>query len=204
VANPGFQYSKERVIIAEAFFNENPGLPENHQRELVALIKEAGNSRVLRTRLRDWESSTSGPSSWPFLSTVKSLFASKERASKTVDDAARWSRDIKDSDFLAALPEKVFNEPLLEQFAQEVVKDTHVHLREFMERRLPRLYSRAYEIKRQMMYRQVELGEKKQDQERRVSLRSDWVNEIKAAQTQVNPGCVSHSIHIPEFIKCVL
>ena len=94
-------------------------------------------------------------------------------------------------EFLATLPEMVFQEPLLEQFAEEVVKDAHAHFREFLRQRLPRLYTRAHEIKQQMMYRQVELGEKKQDQERRASLRSDWVDEIKAAQPQANPGCAS-------------
>jgi len=194
VANSGFQYSKERVIIAETFFDENPHLSDNDRRDLVAVIKDAGSSRMLKTRLKDWESSAGPPSSWLSLTTLKSLFVSKEQTSKIVDDAARRSRDIKDLDFLVALPEMVIKEPVLEQFSQEVMKDAHAHFREFVERRLPRLYSRAHEIKQQMMYRQVELGEKKQDQERRASLRSDWVNEIRTAQTQVASGCVSHCL----------
>ena len=191
VANPGFQYSKERVFITEAFFNENPHLPEKERRDIVALIKDVGNSRMLKTRLREWESSTGGSSSWLSLSTLKSLFVSKEQTSRIVEDAASRSRNMKDLEFLMALQEKVFQEPLLEQFAQEVVKDAHLHFREFMERRLPKLYSRAHEIKQQMMYRQVELGEKKQDQERRTSLRSNWVDEIKSAQIQASPGYAS-------------
>jgi len=205
VANPSFQYSKERVVIAETFFNENPHLSENDRRELITLIKDVGSSRMLKSRLRDWESSVGGSSSWISLSTLKSLFVSKEQTSRIVEDAARRSRDTKDLDFLAALPEMVFREPLLEQFAQEAVKDAHAHFREFMKQRLPKLYSRAQDIKQQAMYRQVELGEKKQDQERRASMRSDWVNEIKTAQTQVNPGCVSCYpwVHLSSF-KCVL
>ena len=191
MANPGFQYSKERVFITEAFFNENPFLPENDRRDLVALIKDVGNSKMLRSRLREWESSTAGSPSWLSISKLKSFFVSKEQTSRIVDDAARRSRDTKDLEFLMALQERVLQEPLLEQFAQEVVKDAHVHFREFMEQRLPRLYSRAHEIKQQMMYRQVELGEKKQDQERRASLRNNWVDEIKTAQTQANHGYAS-------------
>jgi len=187
VANPSFQYSKERVVIAETFFNENPHLSENDRKGVVALIMDVGSSRMLKSRLRDWEGPAGG-SSW--FSTLKSLFVSKEQTSRIVDDAARRSRDMRDLDFLAALPEKVFREPLLEQFAQEAVKDAHAHFREFLKQRLPRLYSRADEIRQQAMYRQVELGEKKQDQERRASMRSDWVDEIKTAQTQANPGCV--------------
>ena len=190
VANPSFQYSKERVVIAETFFNENHHLSENDRREIIALIKDVGSSRMLRSRLKDWEGSAGGSSSWLSISTLKTLFTSKEQTSRIVDDAARRSRDIKDLDFLAALPEMVFREPLLEQFAQEALKDAHAYFREFMRQRLPRLYSRAHDIKQQVMYRQVELGEKKQDQERRASMKSDWVNEIRTAQTQVNPRCV--------------
>lgn len=183
MANPSFQYSKERVFIAEAFFKENRHLSENDRGELITLIKDVGNSRILRNRLNE-----RGQSSWFSLSTLKSLFVSREQTSRIVDDASHWSRDTKDLDFLAALPEKVFREPLLEQFAQEAMNDAYVHFREFMRQRLPRLYSRAHEIKQHAMYRQVELGEKKQDQERRASMTSDWVNEIRAAQTQVSPG----------------
>ena len=191
MANHSFQSSKERVIIAETLFNENPHLPENSRRELIALIEDVGNSWVLKTRLRDWENSKERSLSWLSLSTLKSHFFSKEQTSQIVDDATHRSRDMKDLEFLATLPEMVLREPLLKQLAKEVVKGTHAHFREFMERRLPRLYSHAHEIKQQMMYRQVELGEKKQDQERRASLRNNWVDEIKAAQTQADPGCGS-------------
>ena len=190
MANPSFQYSKERVFIAEAFFNENHHLSENDQRELITLIKDVGSSRMFRSRLREREGPERGQSSWFSLSTLKSLFVSKEHTSKIVDDAAHRSREVKDLDFLATLPEKVFREPLLEQFAQEAMNDAYVHFRDFMKQRLPRLYSRAHEIRQQSMHRQVELGEKKQDQERRAAMRSDWVNEIRTAQTQVNPRCV--------------
>ena len=189
VANPSFQYSKEQVFIAEAFFNENHHLSENNQRELITLIKDVGSSRMLRGRLRDGPER--GQSSWFSFSTLKSLFGSKEQTSRIVDNAAHRSRVTKDLDFLVALPGKVFREPLLEQFAQEAMRDAYVHFRTFMKQHLPRLYSRAHEIKQQAMYCQVELGEKKQDQERRGSMRADWINGIKTAQAQVNAGYVS-------------
>jgi len=183
VANPSFQYLKEQVFIAEAFLNENHHLFENNQRELITIIKDVGSLRKFRSRLRD------GPERGFSPSTLQSLFVSKEQTSRIVDDAACQSMDVKDFDFLAALPEKVSREPLLEQFAQEAMKSAYVHFQEFMKKRLPRLYSHAHEIKQQTMYRQVELGAKMQDQERRASMRADWINGIKTAQAQVNPRC---------------
>jgi hypothetical protein len=204
VKKTGFQRSKERVIIAEAFFNKEPGIAENDRRELVALIKDAGDSKELKTRLKGWESSsTGGPSS--IFSVLKSVFVSKEQTSKSVDDAARRSRDIKDSDFLAALPEKVSKEPLLEQLVQDVVAEAHGYFREFMTQRLPRLYSRVHDIRQQMVYRQVELGANEQDQGRKVSSRSIWFDEIKMAQAQANPGYVLCCPRVyPALLKCIL
>jgi len=189
VVNYGFQYSKEQVIIAEAFFNKNPGLPENDRRELITFIKDMGNLEMLKARLKNWESPAGG-SSWPFPSTLKFLSVLKGQTSKAIDEAACQIGDTNDLEFLAALPEKVSKEPLLEQLTQGVVKGAQKHFQEFVEWHLQSLYSHAQEIKRQRMYRQVELEEKKQDQERRKSLRSNLVNEIKTAQSQMNPECV--------------
>lgn len=186
VAKPAFQRSKERVIIAEAFFNEKHDLAENDRREVVALIKDAGDSRELKTRLKGWGTSTGGS----FLSLLKSLFVSEERISTTVDRAARQSKETKDREFLAALPGKVTKEPLLEQLSQDVVAEAHEYFREFMKQRLPRLYSRAHDIKQQAMHRQVELGVDEEDKQRRASSRNDWIDEIKTAQAQVDTGCV--------------
>jgi len=204
VANYGFQYSKEQVIIAEAFFNKNPGLPENDRRELIAFIKDVGNLKMLKARLKDWEGSAER-SPWPFPSTLKFLSVLKEQTSKAVDEAAYQSRETNDLEFLAALPRKVSKEPLLEQLAQDVVKGAHKHFQEFMEWHLQRLYSHAHEIKRQVMHHQVELREKEQDQKRRASLRSNWINEIKTTQAQVNSGCVLCCpwVYITS-LKCVL
>ena len=205
MANPSFQYSKERVFIAEAFFNENHNLSENDQRELITLIKDVGSSRMFRSRPREREGPERGQSSWFSISTIKSLFVSKERTSMIVEDAARRSREVRDLDFLATLPEKVLGEPLLEQFAQEAMNDAYVHFREFMKQRLPRLYSRAHEIRQQSMHRQVELGEKKQDQERRAAMRSDWINEIRTAQTQMHSRCVLYYpwMYLNSFKVCL-
>lgn len=188
VAKPSFQHSKERVFIAEAFFNQKPDLAENDRKELLALIKDAGDPKVLKTRLKGWENSTGGPSSW--FSAFKSIFFSKEETSKAVDDAAHRSKDTKDREFLAALQGKVTKEPLLEQLIQDVKMEAHTYFREFMKQRLPKLFSRAHDIQRQIMYRQVELGVNEEDKKRRDSLRNDWFNEIKMSQAQVNPGCV--------------
>ena len=195
MANYGFQYSKEQVIIAEIFFNKNPSLPENDQRELITFIKDVGNLKMLKARLKDQESPIGG-SLWPFPSTLKFLSVLKDQTSRAVDEAIQQSKDTNDLEFLAALPGKVSKEPLLEQLAQEVVKGAHKHFQEFMEWHLQRLYSHAHRIKQQAMYRQVELGEKEQDQKRRASLRSNWVNEIRAVQAQVNPGCVLYCLCI--------
>jgi len=189
VASSTFQRSKERVAIAEAFFNKKPDLSENNRRELVALIKGLTDSKMLKNRLKDWESSSTGGSS-SFFSVLKSLFASQEQTSKNVDEAVRRSRDMGDREFLAALPEKVYKEPLLEELTQDVMKEAHRYFRDFMKQRLPRLYSRAHNIKQQTMYRQIELGVNEQDRKRRESSRSDWFNDIKMAQAQANPGCV--------------
>ena len=192
VARSGFQSSKERVIIAEAFFNGRSDLVEGDRRELVSLIKAVGDSKKLKARLKDWGASTEGPPS--FFSTLKSFFTSKEQTSKTVDEAANWSKDTKDWEFLAALPEKLSREPLLEQLAQDVIMEACTYFRDFMKQRLPKLYSRVCDIKRQTMYHQVELGAKEQDQNRKVSSRSDWFNEIKTVQT--GPMCVFHCLWV--------
>ena len=204
VANYGFQYSKEQVIIAEAFFNKNPGLPENDRRELIAFIKDVGNSKMLKARLKGQEGPIGG-SPWPFPSTLKFLSVLKEQTSRAVDEAVHQSRDTNDLEFLVALPGKVLKEPLLEQLAQDVLKGAHKHFQEFMEWHLQRLYSHAHKIKQQMMHHQVELGEREQDQKRRASLRSKWVNEIKIVQAQVNPGCVLHCLWVyMTLLKCAL
>ena len=187
MARPGFQRLKEQVIIVETFFNEKSDLTEKDRRELVSLIKKTGDLKELKSRLKDWETSSGGSS---FFSTFKSLFFSREQTSKTVNEAARRSKDTKDKEFLAALSGKVSREPLLEQFVQDIVAEAHEHFREFMERRIPRLYSRAHDIRQQAMYRQVELEARGQDQKRRVSSRNTWFDEIKTAQAQMNSGYV--------------
>lgn len=155
----------------------------------MALIKDAGDLKTLKTRLKDWEAPTGGLSA--FISALKSLVVSKEQTSKAVDEATRRSRDTKDCEFLGALPRKVSKEPLLEQLTQDVVREAHAYFREFMERRgLHRLYSRAHDIKRQAIHHQVEMREKRKDQERMMSSRSVWFEEIKTAQAQVDQGCV--------------
>jgi len=121
---------------------------------------------------------------------LKSLFVSQEQTSKSVDEAVRRSRDTKDWEFLKALPEKVSKEPLLEQLTQDVVKEAHRYFREFMKQHLSRLCDRADGIKRQVMYRHIELAADEQDRKRRESSRSDWFNEIRMAQAQVNSGYV--------------
>jgi hypothetical protein len=193
VARPGFHRAKERVIIAESFFNEQPGIAENHRREIVVQIKAAGDSKELNARLKGWEASPAKGSSSLF-SILTSLFVSKEQTSKSVDDAARRSRNTKDFKFLASLPEKVSKEPLLDQLAQDAIIEAYRYLREFMQRRLPRFYSRVYDIKQKAMYRQVDLGGYEQDRQRKMFSRSEWFNEIKMAQAHVKPVyvCVVH------------
>ena len=194
ITKPGFQHSKERVIIAEVFFNKKPDLAENDRRELVALIKDAGSSKELKTRLRNWESpSTGGLSSFlpvSLFSGFGSLFHLKEWTSDSINEAVGRSRDIPDRVFLATLQEKVSKEPLLEQLAQDVVVEAHAHLREFLRQRLPRFYSCAHDIKQRRMHYQVEAEANDQDQKRRESSRNDWFDEIKMAQAQANPGYV--------------
>ena len=190
IAGPGFQHSKEQVIIAEVFFNKKSDLAENSRRELVALIKDAGSSRELKVRLKNWESpSTRGLSSLlpgPLLS----LFRSKEWTAESIDEVVQKSRSMGDWVFLAGLQEKVLKEPLLQQLAQDVMEEVYAHLQAFMRHRLPRLRSRAQDIKRKVMHRQVEAGANDQEQKRRILSRNDWFDEIKMAQAQANPGYV--------------
>lgn len=185
--NRGFQRSKERFIIAEVFFKK-PNLSEDDRRAVVALIEDAGDSKTLKARLKDWETPTGGSSS--FISTFKSLFVSKEQTSLTVEEAVRRSRGTRDQEFLATLSNKVSDEPLLQQLAQDAVAEAHRYFREFMERSIPKLCFSAQNTGQKMMYRQVQLGAEEQDQKRRASLRSDWCNEIKLAQSQANTGYV--------------
>ena len=186
MAKSGFHVARDRIIIAETFF-EKPDLPRDHRRELVALIGDVGDLRTLKVRLKDWETSAGGTSS--ILASLKSFF-SKEQTSKTLEEAGRRSKDTKDRDFLAALQEKVSREPLLVQLAQDAVKEAHAYFREFMNQRLRRLYWHAHHIKQRVMYHQVELGVGEQDQKRRVSSRNDWFDEINVAQAQADPGYV--------------
>lgn len=52
ITKPGFQHSKERVFIAEAFFNKKPDLAENDQREWTL---ENINEAVQKSRdIEDW------------------------------------------------------------------------------------------------------------------------------------------------------
>ena len=199
MARSGFQHSKERVIIAEAFFNKKPDLTENHRRELVALIKDVGDLRTLKTCLKDWETPTGRISS--LFSRLESLIVSKEQISKAVDEATCQSKDIKDQEFLAALPEKVSKEPLLRLPAQDVMREAHVYFQEFMEWRLHRLYFHVHDIKQQTMYHQIDLRAKNQDQEMRMSSRSSWFEEIKMAQAQANQGCVSCCLYVYLLLK---
>jgi hypothetical protein len=204
VAGPGFHHSKERVFVAEAFFDEQPDLTKDDRRELVTLIRSASDLRALKNRLKGWEApSTTGSSS--ILSVLTSFLPSKEQFSKIVDDAARRSRETKDFEFLGALPGKVSKEPLLDQLAQDAITEAYEYFREFMQRRLPRLYSRVYDIKQKAMHRQVELGAKEEDRQRKMSSRRDLFNELKMAQTHVDLGYV---LCYPQgyltLLKCVL
>ena len=200
ISRPGFQHSKEQVIIAEVFFSKKPDLAENDRREILALIKDAGTSRELKTRLRNWESSsTGGLSSFlprSLVSGFTSLFLLKEWTSDGINEAGRKSREIQDFEFLGALHEKVSREPLLNQLARDVVAEAHGHLREFMRQRLPRLYSSVHDIKRRRMYHHIEAEANDQDQKRRESLRNDLFDEIKTTQARENSGYVSCSPQI--------
>ena len=161
------------------------------------LIKDAGDAREFKARLKDWESPTEGglSSIW---SGFTSFFFSKESTSG-INEAVRKGRDIKDREFLAALQEKVFKEPLLEQLAQDVVKEAQMHFQGFIRNQLPKLHSRAHEIMQGRMRHQVEAQEKDQDQKRRALSRNVWFDAINIAQAQVVPEyvyivyrCVQH------------
>ena len=184
VVKSGFQRSKERVIIAEVFFNKKPDLAEDDQRELIALIKDAGDLKELKGHLKNWESSSTGGSSYLW-TRLTSLLGSKEWTSECVDEAARKSKGIQDWAFLATLQGKVSREPLLEQLAQDVVTEAHTHFQDVMRQCLPKLYSRAHDIKQNMMYHQVEAEANDQDRKRSASLRSDWIDGIKLAQVDL-------------------
>ena len=204
VTKPSFQHSKERFIIAEVFFHKKSDLTENDRRELVVLIKDAGDSKELKACLRNWGSPSTGalPS---LLSRFTSLFNSKEWISDSINEATRKTRDIQDWAFITTLQEKVLKEPFLQQLAQEVMTETYAYLREFMKKQLPKLYLRAYNIKQKRMYHQVEAEAKDQDQKRRASSRRSWFNEINMVQTQVTQGYALYylQIYLPLF-KCLI
>ena len=203
IARPGFQCSKEKVIIVEVFFDDKPGLADNERREVVALVKATGGSKELKGRLKDWESPQTGVLS-SLLSGFASFFHLKEWTSASINKAARKSRDTQDWVFLAALQEKVLKEPLLEQLAQDVMVEAHAHLCDFMKQRLPKLYSCAGNIKQRTMFHQVEAEANDQDQKRRALSRSDWFDGIKIAQAQVNPGYVLYYLQVLTLLKCIL
>jgi hypothetical protein len=188
VAGTGFQHSKERVIIAEVFLNNMPDLGVDGQKALLAQIKDAGNSRELKARLKNWESSRSSHSWF----SLKSFFSSKEQTSKFLDEAADQIKYTKDQEFLATLPAKVFQEPLLEQLAQDVLAEAHGYFQRFIERHLQNLHSRAFYIKRQAIYNQVEAKANDQDKKRKESARSDWFNELKTGQPSEDSGYVQY------------
>ena len=161
----------------------------NDRGELVGLIKDAGDAKGLKAHLKDWESPTTG-GQFSIISRLTSFFGSKESTSANITEAAHKSKGIKDSEFLAALQEKVAKEPLLEQLVLDVVKEAHAHLQEFTRSQLPRLYSRVRGIQRQWSYHQVEAMENNQQQKRRALSRNVWFDEIRMAQAQVAPGYV--------------
>jgi hypothetical protein len=197
VAGSGFQHSKERVIIAEVFLNNMPDLGEDGQNALLALIKDAGSSRELKTRLKNWESSRSSASWIPF----KSLFFSKEQTSKLLDEAADQIKYTKDQEFLATLPAKVFQEPLLEQLAQDALAEAHGYFQKLMKRHLQNLHSRAFYIKQQAIYHQVEAKANDQDKKRRISARTDWFNEINTGQPSEDSGYVQYVTRCSDITK---
>ena len=189
VTGSAFRHSKERVIIAEVFLNKMPNLKEGGQKDLLALIKDAGNYKELKTRLQHWESSTAGGSSlWSF---ATSFFSSKE-TSKYLDEAINQCRNIKDQQFLATLLQRVSEKPLLEQFAQDVLTGAHQYFHWFVKQNLPRLYFQAHEVKQLAMNHQVEAEANDQDQKRRASARSEWCNKIKMGQPQADSGYVQY------------
>jgi hypothetical protein len=204
VARPGFHHLKDQVIVAKAFLSERPNLAKEYQRELVALIRDAGDLKTLKAHLKGWEtSSTAGSSS--ILSVLTSFLFSKEQTSRIVDTAARRSKDTKDFEFLATLPEKVSKEPLLDQLTQDAMIEVYGYLQEFIQHCLPRLCSHVHDIKQKAMYHQVELRANKEDQQRKMSSRRDLFDELKVAQTHVNLKCVlcCPQVHLT-LLKCVL
>jgi hypothetical protein len=113
-----------------------------------------GNSKELKTHLKAWEPSPTGGLPAIF-SLVKSIFVSKEQTSNIINEAAASEQgNMKDWEFLTALPDKVSKEPLLEQLAQDAITEAYRYFGRFMQRRLPRFYSRVYDIKQKAMYRQ--------------------------------------------------
>lgn len=191
MAKSGLQDSKERVIIAKVFLNEMPDLKESYRRDLVALIKDAGNPKDIRTRLKHWEPFTAAPSSL-FWSWISSTFSLEERILRSFYEASNQIRNTTDQEFLTTLPVMVSKEPLLERLAQDIVTGVHQYLQEFMKKNLPRLCLLACSIKQQAMYNRVEEEEDSQDQKRRASARSDWFNEIKQSQFQMDSGYVQY------------
>ena len=184
---PSFQHAKERVIIAESFLHKMPNLPADSKKNLVTLIKDVGNSKELKTHLKAWEPSPTGGLPAIF-SMVKSIFVSKEQTSNIVNEAAAQSKNTKDQEFFAALQDKVYREPLLEQLAQDVMAEASRHFQDSLKQYLPRLYLRAHDIRQRTVYHQVEVEGHDQDQKRRASIRSEWFDEIKMVQAQVDPG----------------
>lgn len=191
-AGSGFQHSKERVIVAEVALNKMPNLEEHAQRELIAQIKNADRLSQLKTHLKNLESSSAGAST--IKSFLKSIFVSAGQASQIIEEATDRSKKTNDWEFLAALKEKVAKYPLLEQLAQGVVTEAHKYFQKFMKQRFQRLCLRAQDIKQQTMYHQVEAEVEDQDRQRRKSARSNWLNEIKIAQAQVDPGYVFYIV----------
>lgn len=202
VSRHGFWNSKEKVIIAEVLLKKMPGLREDYQKDLVSLIKDARNSAELKTRLKHWKSSTTEGSSSLWSSFI-SFFSSKEEPSEYLDRAVSQSRRMKDQEFLSALPGKVSEEPLLEQLAQDVLMEAHGYFQEFVKHHLPKLYSRVHVIKQQTMYHQVEAEVNDQDQKRRASARSDWFDEVKMNQPQVDSGYVQYITSVSDITEYV-
>ena len=186
---PTLQSSKEHIIIAEGFLHKMPDLGEDSRKDLITLIKDVGNPKKLKACLKDQEALPMGMFS-SFVSSVKSLFVSKDPTSDIIDAAIAQSRRTKDWEFLATLQEKLYNEPFLEHLAQDFIAGASRHFQESMKLFLPRLYSQAYNIKQQAIHRQVEAEANSQDQKRRASARAKLFNEVKVAQAQVDPEYV--------------
>ena len=185
VTKPGFHYLKEKVVIAEALFGDIPGLTKEERDKFVALIKRAGSSKELKENLRDLPQEPS--SVW---TKFKSFFSSKEQIPAYIEDATFQIGSMTDKEFLVALQEKVFKEPILNQLVQDVVAEARGHIQESMEKALSRLYSQAHDIKQQVMYHQAQVEANNQDQQRRASARLDWINDIKKFQAHADQGYV--------------